>query len=67
MTDKRKLTEQIKALRRMLEDIEKHSELLEQGAIRSEVKKRHNILDEMEKDNENRRNGDDKETKNKPL
>ena len=60
MTEKRKVTEQIKALRRMLEDIEKHSELLEQEAIRAEVKKGYNILDEMEEDNENRRrNGDE--------
>lgn len=57
MTDKRKITEQIKAFRHMLEAIEKYSETLEQEAIRTEVSKGYNILNEMEEDNENRRRG----------
>ncbi len=58
MTDKRKLTLQIVALRRMLEDIEGHSEKLEQEAIRAEVNKGYNILNEMEEDNKNKREGE---------
>ena len=58
MTDKRKLTEQIKASRQVLNDIERHSELMEHKAIRTQVNKGHNILNEMEKDNENKRSGE---------
>ena len=58
MTDKRKLTQQIKSLDDTLEAIDKFSELLAQEAIRTEVIKGKNILAEMKEDNENKRNGE---------
>ncbi len=58
MTDKRKVTEQIKALRQIFEDIEGHSERLEQEAIRAESAKGHNILNEMEEVNQGKREGE---------
>ena len=59
MTELRRHTAQIKKMRQIVEDIVKHSELLEQEGIRTEAKKLFNILDEMEKDNEIKRMGDD--------
>jgi len=56
MTDKRKLTEQIKSLKRMLDDIDKFSEILAQEAIRTKVQKGRNILAEMKEANKVRRN-----------
>jgi len=58
MTELRRHTEQIKKMRQILEDIKKHSELLEQEAIRIEADKGINILDKMEKDNESKRRGE---------
>ena len=58
MTDKRKLTQQIKSLDDTLEAIDKFSELLAQEAIRTEVIKGKNILTEMKEDNENKRSGE---------
>jgi len=56
MTDKRKLTEQIKSLKQMLDDIDKFSEILAQEAIRTKVQKGRNILAEMKEANKVRRN-----------
>jgi len=56
MTDKRKLTEQIKSLENMLEAIDKFSEILAQEAIRTKVQKGRNILAEMKEANKVRRN-----------
>lgn len=58
MTELRKQTEQLKKMRQVVEDIVKHSELLEQAAIRSEAGKLLNIIADMEKDNEDRRRGE---------
>jgi len=58
MTGRRRLIKQIKKIREIFDDIIKHSELLEQAAIRAEADKGFNILDEMEKDNEDRRSGE---------
>jgi len=58
MTELRRHTEQIKKMKQIVEDIVKHSELLEQEGIRTEAKKLFNILDEMEKDNKNKRRGE---------
>jgi|GEM_PF-4825882 len=58
MTNKRKLTQQIKSLEDMCEAIDKFSELIAQEAIRNETKKGRNILTEMKEDNKNRRNGE---------
>jgi len=59
MTNKRKLTQQIKSLDDTLEAIDKFSELLAQEAIRTEVKKGKNILAEMKEDNEDKRKGEE--------
>jgi len=58
MTELRRHTAQIKKMKQIVEDIVKHSELLEQEGIRTEAKKLFNILDEMEKDNKNKRRGE---------
>ena len=58
MTGRRRLIRQLKKLREIFDDIIKHSELLEQAAIRAEADKGHNILNEIEKDNEDRRSGE---------
>ena len=58
MTELRRHTAQIKKMRQILEDIKKHSELLEQEAIRIEADKGINILDKMAKDNESKRRGE---------
>ena len=59
MTNKRKLTQQIKSLDDTFEAIDKFSELLAQEAIRTEVKKGKNILAEMKEDNEDKRKGEE--------
>ena len=59
MTDKRKLTEQIKSLDDMCDAIDKFTELLAQDGIRTEVIKGRNILAEMKLDNEERRRCED--------
>jgi len=58
MTGRRRLIKQTKKLREIFDDIIKHSELLEQAAIRAEADKGQNILNEIEKDNEDRRSGE---------
>jgi len=58
MTELRKQTEQIKKMREIVDDIVKHSELMEQEAIRTEAQKLFAILDQMEIDNENKREGE---------
>ena len=58
MTGRRRLIKQIKKIREIFDDIIKHSELLEQAAIRAEADKGQNILNEIEKDNEDRRSGE---------
>jgi len=58
MTERRKQTEQIKKMREIVEDIVTHSELLEQAGIRTETQKLFAILDQMEIDNENKREGE---------
>jgi len=58
MTGRRRLIRQLKKLREIFDDIIKHSELLEQAAIRAEADKGQNILNEIEKDNEDRRSGE---------
>ena len=58
MTEKRKLTQQIKSLDDMFEAIDKFSELMAPAAIRGVVNKGRNILTEMKEDNEYRRKGE---------
>ena len=58
MTGRRRLIRQLKKLREIFDDLVKHSELLEQAAIRAEADKGHNILNEIEKDNESKREGE---------
>lgn len=60
MNKKRRSKEQLKKLREIFGDISKHSEFLEQEAIREEACKGLNIITSMEEDNKDLRKCDER-------